>query len=103
MHYSWRTVEHTVGGGFAQECRSVALLAYNLVLDYCHLIYQTCFLSENVVQGQVDELAVVLFDVFVEELAGYVYSHLLGFEIIGLESYGFEPGCELLLVQSGTY
>jgi hypothetical protein len=55
------------------------------------------------IQSQVYELAEVLLQIFVEELAGYVYSYLPGLEIIRLESYGFEPGCELLLVQSGTY
>ena len=39
----------------------------------------------------------------VEELTGYVYGYLPGLEIIGFESYGFEPGGELLLVKSGAY
>jgi hypothetical protein len=46
--------------------------------------------------GQIYQLAIMLLQVFVEEMTGYVYGNLLGGDIIRLKSYGFEP-CGILL------
>jgi hypothetical protein len=48
--------------------------------------------------GQIYQLAIMLLQVFVEEMTGYVYGNLLGGDIIRLKSYGFEPSGILLRV-----
>jgi hypothetical protein len=76
----------------------ISFLSNFFILNQCNLIYQLGIGPENMKDGQIYQLAIMLLQVFVEEMTGYVYGNLLGGDIIRLKSYGFEPSGILLRV-----
>ena len=82
MHHTRCAIEHAVSGRFAQKGSAVSFLAYHLILNYGHLVDQASVCPKYVVKGEVNELTVVLLQVFIEELTGYIYGHLLGSKLI---------------------